>query len=121
MTCGSCSSQGGLRPMPVIGSWKMNGCVWQSALLFCFNARFRSFFCSHLSIHAVAGSLLDLRLRFRLPIYADLFSVFFGSGGDAWSSSRWLAGIEAPGPLPTLGRDRPRSSSENIARLRCDV
>src|SRR5262249_36343538 len=96
----------------------MNGCVWQSALLFCSDVGICSFFGSHLSIHAVAGPLFDLRPRLRLPIYVDLFSVFFRSGGGAWSPLRLLAGIEAPGALPTLGRSRPRSSSENNTRAR---
>src|SRR5437870_3729165 len=52
-----CSLQGVLRRLPVIVRWKMNGCVWQSALLSSSDARFCSFFCSCLSIHALAGSL----------------------------------------------------------------
>src|SRR5439155_968318 len=45
MTFGLCSLQGVLRRLPVIVRWKMNGCVWQSALLSSSDARFCSFFC----------------------------------------------------------------------------
>jgi hypothetical protein len=55
-------------------------------------------------MHSLAAALLDLWPRFRLPIYADVFGIFFGSGGDARLYPRKLVGIEATGPLPTLGR-----------------
>jgi hypothetical protein len=120
-TFGSCSSQGTQRPARVIVRSKMNGCVWQSALLFCSDACFCSFVRSHLSVHALAGSLFDLRPGFRLPIYADVLGVFLGSSGAAWTPSGRLARTEAPGPLPTVGRSRARSGSQNNGRGRADL
>jgi len=67
-------------------------------------------------MHAFAAPLLDKRARFRLSIRADLFGIFFGSGGSPWLVSRELVGIEATGALPTLGRLRPRSGSAAEAR-----
>jgi hypothetical protein len=57
-------------------------------------------------MHAVTAAFLALRARFRLSIYTELFGVFFGSGGDAWRHPRNLAGTEAIGKMPTMGRSR---------------
>lgn len=67
-------------------------------------------------MHALAAALLDRRAQLWLSIRADLFGIFFGSGGNAWIVSRELVGIETPGALPTLGRLRPRSGSAAQAR-----
>jgi hypothetical protein len=42
-------------------SWNMNGCVWQPALLSCFDARTRSIFDSNLSVDALAVASLAVR------------------------------------------------------------
>ena len=66
--------------MPVINSWNMNGCVSQGALLFCFDAGTGSLFHSPLSMHALAVPAFAVRSQFRLPVYAELFGIFPGSG-----------------------------------------
>src|SRR6476660_1414732 len=56
------SSLPGRMPRPLaIARLNMNGCVWQSALLFWFNARITSFYHSHLSVHALAVTSFALR------------------------------------------------------------
>ena len=62
-------------------------------------------------MYGLAAPRLDLRSRFRLSLYANLFGVFFGSDGDTWCRPWKLAGIEAPGAVPTLGRLRTRSGA----------
>jgi hypothetical protein len=64
----------------VINSWNMNGCVSQDALLFCFDAGTGSLFHSRLSMYTLAVSAFAVRSQFGLPIYADLFGIFLGSG-----------------------------------------
>src|SRR5438552_2458242 len=65
MTCekafGLCSLLGKMPRLRTIARWNMNGCVWQSALLSCFDARTGSFFHSHLSVHALAVAAYALR------------------------------------------------------------
>src|SRR6266478_5789420 len=51
---GLCSLPDAMRRMRTIARWNMNGCVSQGALLFCVDARIRSFFNSHLSVDALA-------------------------------------------------------------------
>ena len=55
-------------------------------------------------MHVLAAALLDLRSRFGLSIYANLFGVFFGGGGDAWHCPWKLVGTKAPGTVSTVGR-----------------
>jgi hypothetical protein len=76
---GWCSSPDRMLQTRAIAHWKMNGCVSQNALLFCFNASIASCFYPQLSVYALAASLLAGWSEFRLPIYADVLSVFFGS------------------------------------------
>jgi hypothetical protein len=102
MAFGLCSLPDAMQPTRAIVRCKMNGCVWQNALLSCFDAQTGSFFDSHLSVYALAVPAFAVRSR--LPIYADLFSIFFGSSGDSWRSLRKLARIEAPRSMPTVGR-----------------
>src|SRR4029077_9603394 len=102
MAFGLCSWPDAIQPTRAIVRCKMNGCVWQNALLFCIDARTGSFFDSNLSVHALAISAFAVRSR--LQIYADLFGIFFGSSGDSWRSLRKLARIEAPRSMPTVGR-----------------
>ena len=101
---GLCSLPGAMQSARAIVRCKMNGCVWQNALLSCFDARTGSFFDSYLSVYALTVPAFAVRSQFRLQIYADLFGVFFGSGGGAWRSLRKLARIEAPRSMPTVGR-----------------
>ena len=82
----------------------MNGCVWQNALLSCFDARAGSFFDSNLSVYALTVPAFAVRSQFRLQIYADLFGIFFGSGGDSWRPLRKLARLESSRSMPTVGR-----------------
>src|SRR6478672_11272545 len=88
----------------VINSWNMNGCVWQDALLFCFDAGAGSFFHSRLSIYALAVPAFAVRSQLRLPVYADLFGIFPGTGTCAWRCSRKLARIKAPRAMPYVGQ-----------------
>jgi len=92
-------------PRPrAIARWNMSGCVWQGALLSCFDALAGSFFHSRLSVYALAVARFAVWPRFRLPIYAHLFGIFFGSGRTAWDPPWKLAGIEASRSMPALGR-----------------
>jgi hypothetical protein len=111
---GSCFSPDTKRGLRRIASWNMSCCASRGALLFCSNARPDSFYYSSLSVHAFAVTALALRGGLRLPIYADLFDIFFGSGGDAWRSPRKLVGTQASCALPTVGgiRVRPGTVAE---------
>jgi hypothetical protein len=84
----------------------MNGCVWEHALLSCFDARNGTFFHSRLSVYALAVPPFAVRPELRLPIYADLFGIFLGSGGGAWRLLRKLARIKAHRSMSTVGRIR---------------
>lgn len=102
MAFGLCSLPEAMQPARAIVHSKMNGCVWQNALLFCFDGRTGSFFDSNLSVYAL--TVPAFAVRSQLQIYADLFGIFFGSSGDSWRSLRKLARIEAPRSMPTVGR-----------------
>ena len=101
---GLCLLPGRMPRLRAIARWNMSGCVWQGALLSCFDALVGSFFHSRLSVYALAVARFALRPRFRLPIYPDLFGILFGSGRGAWDPPWKLVGIEASRSMPALGR-----------------
>src|SRR5712691_4643885 len=77
---GLCSLPDAMPRTRTIARWNMNGCVSRSALLFCFDAPISSSFDSHLSVDALAVPPFAVRSEFRLPIYANVFGIFSGSG-----------------------------------------